>query len=339
MTDPVAAAAAAVDYNTWTTTEDGELVPQITTETTIHAMLRLLDIGPGMRVMEIGTGSGYSGALLSRIVGFDGHVVSIDIDASLIKRARNLHYQSGHNNIELHASDGFCGWANEGLFDRIVGWVTPHVLPAAWIAQAKPGAVIVTPVKIADVAAANAVIRCVANGDIHGGELHPGNFIEMSSEIITEFGLPIRYVDAMRRSPDGLPWWISGHQLHDQPPAVSERLLDELVETEPKRDFFDQNSKGWRSFTAFLLASTTKPASAGGAYGWGIGTATPGSITIILSDGGLLTAGTDEAYDEVTYILKEWHEFGDPSLIKLTPCFTRGDNGWTVRPHHPRSPY
>lgn len=48
MTDLVAAVAAAVDYDAWTTTEDGDVVPQITTDTTIHAMLRLLDIQPGM---------------------------------------------------------------------------------------------------------------------------------------------------------------------------------------------------------------------------------------------------------------------------------------------------
>lgn len=338
MTDCITAVAAAINYDMWTTTENGELVPQITTDTTIHTMLRLLDIRPGMRIMEIGTGSGYSGALLSHITGSDGHVVSIDIDASLIERARSLHGQAQHSNIELHAADGFYGWADEGPFDRIVGWVTPHILPTAWVAQANPGAVIVTPVKIADVAGANAVVRCVADGDIRDGELHPGNFIEMSSEIITEFGLPIRYVDAVRRSPDGSPWWISGHQLHGQPPIVPARLLDELAETEPERDFVNHSSDAWRAFTAFLLASTTNPASVGGARGWGVGTATPDSIAISLSSGGLLTAGTDEAYDEVTNVLKEWHELGEPALIELTPFFTRDDNGWTVRPRRPLVP-
>jgi len=332
VTDRVAAVAAAVDYDAWTTTEDGALVPQITTDTTIHAMLRLLDIRPGMQVMEIGTGSGYSGALLSRIVGSDGHVVSIDIDTALINRARTLHNQARHTNIELHASDGFWGWTNGEPFDRIVGWVTPHVLSAAWAAQAKPGAMIVTPVKIADVAAANAVVRCAVNGDIHDGELHPGNFIEMTSEIITEFGLPIRYVNAVRKSPDGPPWWISGHQFHGQPPTVPERLLRQLVETEPESEFFNQGSESWRAFTAFLLASTVNPASVGSARGWGIGTATPDSIAISLSNGVLLRAGTDEAYNEVTNVLKEWHELGEPDLIELTPCFIREENGWAVRP-------
>ncbi|MGH3832846.1 MAG: protein-L-isoaspartate O-methyltransferase family protein, partial [Pseudonocardiaceae bacterium] len=277
----------------------------------------------------------HDGALLSRIVGSDGHVVSLDINASLIDRARGLHGQARHNNIELHTSDGIYGWANEELFDRIVSWVTPHVLPTAWVAQARPGAVIVTPVKIADVAAANTVVRCVVNGDIRDGELHPDSFIEMSPEIITEFGLPIRYVDAVRRSPDGPPWWISGRQLHDQPPAVPERLLDELVKTEPERDFFTQGNDSWRDFTAFLLGSTTNPASAGGARGWGIGTARPDSIAIILGSGGLLTAGTNEAYDEIIKVLKEWCGLGEPALIELTPCFARDDNGWTVCPRRP----
>ncbi len=332
MTDLVAAAAAAVDYDAWTTNADGELVPQLTTDTTIHGMLRLLDIRPGMRVMEIGTGSGYSGALLAGIVGCAGHVVSVDIDAGLVERARVLHEQARHTNIELHASDGFQGWATEGPFDRIVGWVTPHVVPTAWVDQAKPAAVIVTPVKIADVAGANAVLRCVVDGGIRHGELHPGNFIEMTPEIITELGLPIRYVDAVRRSPNGPPWWISGHQLHGRPPAVAERLLDQLVATEPEPEFFHQGSDGWRGFTAFLLASTTDPAGIGGACGRGIGTATADSIAIALSNGGLLTAGTSESRNELTHVLKQWHELGRPELIDLEPTFTPDEDGRAVRP-------
>lgn len=332
MTDLVAAVAVAVDYDAWTTTEDGEVVPQITTETMIHGMLRLLDVQRGMRVMEIGTGSGYSGALLSRIVGSDGHIVSIDIDAGLIERARARHEQAQHANIELHASDGFQGWVSERPFDRIVGWVTPHVLSTAWVEQAKPGAVIVTPVKIADVAVTNAVVRCVVDGDIRGGQLHPGNFIEMAPEIITELGLPIRYVDAVCRLPDGPPWWISGHQLHGQPSTVAERLLDQLVDAEPEREFFNQGGDGWRGFTAFLLASTTNPASVGGARGWGIGTVIHDSIAVSLSNGGLLAVDNDEARNELANVLKEWYELGEPGLIDLKPSFTRGEDGWAVRP-------
>lgn len=123
-----------------------------------------------------------------------------------------------------------------------------------------------TPVKITDVVVANAVVRCVADGDIRDGELHPGSFIEMSPKIVTEFGLPIRYVDAVRRFPDRPPWWISGHQLHAQPPTVARRLLDQLIDAEPEPGFLHQGGADWRGFTAFLLASTINSASMGGAH-------------------------------------------------------------------------
>lgn len=334
MTDLVTTVAATIDYDDWTTTDDGDLVPQITTDTTIHDMLRLLDLQPGMTVMEIGTGSGYSGSLLSGVVGANGHVVSVDIDPGLIERARARHEQAGHINIELHAADGFNGWAAAAPFDRIVGWVAPHVLPTAWVEQAKLGAVIVTPVKIADVAGTNAIVRCVVDGGtVRDGELHPGSFIEMAPEIITELGLPIRYVDAVRRLPDGPPWWISAHQLHHQPNTVAEQLLAQLAEAEPKPEFFDRQAGDWRAFTAFLLASTTNPASVGGARGWGIGTAASDSIAVSLSNGALLATGTDEACDELTGALNEWRKLGEPILANLTPSFTADENGWAVRSH------
>lgn len=332
MTDLVAAAATAVDYDTWTTTDDGELIPQITTDTTIHSMLRMLDLRPGMRVMEIGTGSGYSGAVLSRIVGTDGHVVSIDIDADLVERARRRHEQAASRNVELHTADGFAGWAASGPFDRIVGWVTPHVLPAAWVEQAKTDAVIVSPVKIANVAGANAVLRCVINDGPRDGQLHPGSFIEMAPEVITEVGLPLRYVDAVHRQLDGPPWWISADQLHDQPPTSAKDLLDQLIKAESEHEFFTEGREAWLAFTSFVLASTSRPASVGGACGWGVGTATPDSVAVSLSTGGLLAAGADEARSELVALAQEWRAADRPDLSKLALSFLPHDEGWAVRP-------
>lgn len=332
MTDLVSAVAATIDYDAWTTTDDGAPVPQITTDSTVHRMLRLLDVQPGMRVLEIGTGSGYSGSLLSGIVGACGDVVSVDIDPGLVERARVRHQRAGHANVEVHAADGFHGWASGGPFDRIVGWVTPHVLPAAWVTQARPGAVIVTPVKIADVAGANAVVRCaVDGGTVRDGALHPGSFIEMAPEVITEFGLPIRYVNAVRRSPAGPPWWISARALHDQPATVANHLLANLAHAEPEPEFVNRQDEDWWSFTTFLLASTTTPASAGGAHGWGIGIATATSIAVSLSTGALLTAGTHETRHHLTTALDEWRTAGRPDLTDLTPTFTTDEQGWAVR--------
>jgi protein-L-isoaspartate(D-aspartate) O-methyltransferase len=333
LTDLVTTVAATLDYDAWTTTDDGDLVPQLTTDTTVHKMLRMLHIEPSMTVLEIGTGSGYSGALLSGIVGANGRVVSIDIDAGLVERARVRHERAGHTNIEVHASDGFDGWEAAAPFDRIVGWATPHVIPAAWVEQTKPDALIVTPVKIADIASANAIVRCAADrGTIWHGELHPGSFIEMAPDVITDFGLPIRYVDAVRRLPGGTVWWISAHQLHDRLNDVAEQLLDQLSDAEPETGFFDRQNDDWRSFTAFVLATTAQPASVGFRQAWGIGVALPHTVAVSLSNGSLLTAGATDAREELTKTLNEWHERGKPDLASLTPSFSRDADGWTVRP-------
>lgn len=53
-------------------------------------MLRLLDVQPDHRVLEVGTGSGYSTALLAHLVGAGGQVISLDIDPEMVTRAGRL---------------------------------------------------------------------------------------------------------------------------------------------------------------------------------------------------------------------------------------------------------
>lgn len=331
MTDIVAAAAAAVDYDAWVKTDQGETIPQSTADARIRAMLEILDLRPGARLMEVGTGSGYSGAVECRIVGETGHVVSIDIDASLVNRAATLHNGAGHTNIEVHASDGFAGWAPAEPYDRIVGWTTPHVIPAAWVEQAAPGAVIVTPVKIADIAGANAVVRCVVDGAIRDGELHPGSFIEMAPDVITDFRLPVRYVDASQRVNDGPAWWLSARVLHDQPQHIAQRLLDQVREAEPQAGFLPVDQDKWQAFNAFLLAHTATPGSLGGPSGWGIGVGLTDSIAVVLPDGAVVAAGSSEAHDQLAEWADEWHELSEPLHDALMPAFTKTEEGWAVR--------
>lgn len=92
-------------------------------------MCRLLDVEPGMRVLEVGTGSGYSGALLGRLTGPTGRVTSLDVDASLIQRAGAKHAEHGIDNVTVHLADGFAGWAADTPYHRIIAWATPHLLP------------------------------------------------------------------------------------------------------------------------------------------------------------------------------------------------------------------
>ncbi|MGH3632382.1 MAG: protein-L-isoaspartate O-methyltransferase family protein, partial [Sciscionella sp.] len=142
MTDTVTAAAAAVDYDAWVNGDDGDPIPQSSAPTSIRTIVDLLDIRPGISVLEIGTGTGYSSALLAEVVGPSGRVVSIDVDQELVERAADLHQRAGHQQVEIHTADGFAGWPAVAPYDRIIGWTTPHVVPQAWVEQVADGGII-----------------------------------------------------------------------------------------------------------------------------------------------------------------------------------------------------
>lgn len=330
MTDNPSA-ATTVDYDAWVMTADGTPVPQSTADSRIQSMVAMLDLQPGARVMEIGTGSGYSGAVLANIVGETGHVVSIDIDPYLVARAAKLHAEAGHGHVEVHASDGFAGWEAAAPFDRVIGWTTPHVIPTPWVEQTGPGAVIVTPVKIADIACANAVVRCEVGDEIRGGEVRPGSFIEMAPDVVTELGLPQRYVNASIMIEGAQPWWISAHELHDQPRSSAEHLLHQAYGATPQPDFLPISRDQREAFNAFVLARTDKPASLGTAWGWGIGVGLADSIAVVLPNGALLAAGSDQARDLLAELVGDWYEGGEPGHDALTAKLHEGPDGWTVR--------
>lgn len=84
---------------------------------------------PGDIVLEIGTGSGYAAAVLSRIAG---HVYTIERHPGLAKAARNRFADLGYDNIDVRIGDGTAGWPEAGPFDAILvaagGPNVPHAL-------------------------------------------------------------------------------------------------------------------------------------------------------------------------------------------------------------------
>lgn len=331
MTDNSSASSHTVDYDAWVKAADGTPVPQSTADSRIQRMVAMLDLRTGARVMEIGTGSGYSGAVLAHIVGDTGHVVSIDIDPQLVTRAAKLHAIAGHDHVEVHASDGFAGWAEGAQFDRVIGWTTPHVIPTAWVEQTASGGIIVTPVKIADIACATAVVRCEVGDEIRVSEVGPGSFIEMAPDVVTELALPQRYVNASIVTEGAPPWWISAHELHDQPSIDAVHLLHQAFHADLEPGFMSVSRDQREAFNAFVLARTGKPASLGTDSGWGIGVGLTDSIAVVLPNGALLAAGTGQARDLLAELVGDWYEAGEPGHAALTATLHAGPDGWTVR--------
>jgi protein-L-isoaspartate(D-aspartate) O-methyltransferase len=111
-------------------------------------MLDQMDLAPGHRVLEIGAGTGYNAALIRHLVGPAGTVVSVDIEADLIERARDHLASAGYPDVIVVAADGADGYPPAAPYDRVIATVGVSDLAPAWLHQAGPGARIVVPLDV-----------------------------------------------------------------------------------------------------------------------------------------------------------------------------------------------
>jgi protein-L-isoaspartate(D-aspartate) O-methyltransferase len=95
------------------------------------------------RALEVGTGSGYQAAILSRVVG---HVFSLEIDEDLARQARERLARLGYANVSVFEADGYAGLPEEAPFDIVVVTAAPTEIPLALIGQLSPGGRLVAPV-------------------------------------------------------------------------------------------------------------------------------------------------------------------------------------------------
>ncbi|WP_431929956.1 methyltransferase, FxLD system [Nonomuraea jabiensis] len=110
-------------------------------------MIEQAGIASGMRVLEIGSG-GFNAALLAELVGHEGHVVTLDIDADITSRARQLLDENGYTHVDVVLGDGDDGCATHAPFDAIVVTVEAADVPLAWMAQLADGGSLVAPLRV-----------------------------------------------------------------------------------------------------------------------------------------------------------------------------------------------
>jgi protein-L-isoaspartate(D-aspartate) O-methyltransferase len=111
----------------------------------VLSMLTALDVRTGQRVLEIGTGTGYSAALLAHRLGVE-NVASVEIDPRLAKQAR-VNLRKVNRPVTVITGDGAAGYLPGAPYDRIISTaaVLAGQLPYAWVRQTLPGGMILTP--------------------------------------------------------------------------------------------------------------------------------------------------------------------------------------------------
>jgi len=122
---------------------EGQTISQ---PSTVAFMLELLGAKKGDRVLDIGSGSGWTAALLGTIVGPEGEVTGLERQKALVERGRSNIAPFGFENVRIEAAGDTLGKPGE-TFDRILVSASAPEIPRQLFTQLKSGGVLVIPVQ------------------------------------------------------------------------------------------------------------------------------------------------------------------------------------------------
>ncbi len=143
----------------------------------VAIMTQLLGVGPGARVFELGTGSGYQAAVLAEL---GARVYSVEIVPELASRARETLERLGYREVRVRAGDGYLGWPEAAPFDAILVTAAGDHIPQPLVDQLRPGGRLVMPVGPAFGVQQLQVLEKAADGRLSPREVLPVRFVPIT---------------------------------------------------------------------------------------------------------------------------------------------------------------
>lgn len=145
----------------------------------VAIMTDLIDPEPGDRALEIGTGSGYQAAVLSRLVA---QVHSMEIIEPLGNQARERLLALGYENIEVRIGDGYFGWQEHAPFDIIIVTAAASHIPPPLVKQLKPGGRMIIPVGSRFMTQQLLLVHKEGEDDLRVRQILPVRFVPLTGE-------------------------------------------------------------------------------------------------------------------------------------------------------------
>ena len=141
----------------------------------VALMTDVLDLGPEDRVLEIGAGAGYQAAVLAELVRA---VFTVEIIEELAAAAEKRLKRLGYTNVQVHVGNGYYGWPEHALYDKIIVTAACDLAPAPLLGQLKPGGRMIIPTGIPEKQSLTLVEKSAA-GTFSTRELLPVRFSEL----------------------------------------------------------------------------------------------------------------------------------------------------------------
>ena len=145
----------------------------------VALMTDLLEVKPGDKVLEVGTGSGYQAAVLAEL---GAKVHTIEIVEPLAREAAKRLAELGYTSIVTRIGDGYRGWPEQAPFDSIIVTAAAREVPPPLVDQLKPGGRLVIPVGTSGGAQTLYVIEKQAGGKVAQRAVLGVRFVPLTGE-------------------------------------------------------------------------------------------------------------------------------------------------------------
>jgi protein-L-isoaspartate(D-aspartate) O-methyltransferase len=254
-----------------------------------------------MKVLEIGTGTGYNAALIAEAVGSPSLVVSIDIQPDVIADVDRSLARAGYSGVRTIVGDGFEGVPDEAPFDRIIATVGCPDISPFWLEQLKPGGFMLVPLAHGGWHPLTRIENC--NGRVAGRVLGYSGFMPIQGRLESR---------ARPNGPLGLDLGSYGSPVSIPCPQNLRRLHDnELWYSFPPQLYYFLAAKDHRAF--FSLNPR----------GYGLLDGDSGLVLVLPFEGQILCYGCDTLLDEFLIACSDWKRSGYPSSSDAVIEFTR----------------